>query len=182
MKKQNLILILTSILLITIISVEIVYLTTLNKNTTDKNFQEEIAMQEDTLRIPSEDDLTKERSFNKLIDDVEKGYIDDAILSTYYAGSFLQYEILSSAQDQRYVGGMRFSIQVDTKEQNNITNVIIPAKVVSSMKVLRSVSNQLVPATIDDIKTGTIIRIQQDQKIIETDPVEAITNFTITIE
>jgi len=60
--------------------------------------------------------------------------------------------------------------------------VIIPAKVVSSMKVLRSVSNQLVPATIDDIKTGTIIRIQQDQKIIETDPVEAITNFTITIE
>jgi len=181
MKRKNLILIIMGVLLVMIISAEVVYLTTLT-NKTEKNLPEEIVAQESELRIPSEDVLTKERSFNKLIDDVEKGYIDDAILSTYYAGSFLQYEILSSAQDQRYVGGMRFSIQVDTKEQNNITNVIIPAKVVSSMKVLKSVSNQLIPATIDDIKTGTIIRIQQDQKIIETDPVEAITNFTITIE
>ena len=169
------------VLLVMIISAEVVYLTTLT-NKTEKNIPEEIVTQESELRTPSEEDLTKERSFNKLIDDVEKGYVDDAILSTYYAGSFLQYEMVSSAQDQRYVGGMKISIQVDTKEKDNITNIIIPEKVVSSMKILRSASNILVPATIDDIESGAIIRIQQDQKIIETDPVEAITNFTITIE
>jgi len=182
MKRQNLVLVLMSMLLVVVISAEVVYLSSLNNKQSSVDSQEEMAIPTNTVRVPSENDLAKERTFNRLIDDVEKGYVDEVILSTYYAGSFIQYEMLSSAQDDRYVGGMKISIQVDTKEQDNVSTVIIPAKTASSMRVLKSVNDQLIPATLDDIKTGAIIKIQQDQSIIETDPVEAILDFTITIK